>query len=239
MRILIVEDEPVIARRLERMLRELWEERITSLKMLHRLDEARAYLSATPIDVLFLDLNLYGKDGFELLKTAVAGSFQTIIVSAHTDQAIRAFEYGVFDFIGKPFSVERLQTTLDRLDDARHRADYGAKYLSVRKGGGVKLIPVDEVMYIKGAGSYAEIVLRGGARHLHDKSLDRLLALLPPVFERIHRSYLVKMTEVARLTVREGSRYSVLLHSGQELPVGRTRYKDMRAKLESGFSESG
>ena len=239
MRVLIVEDEPVIARRLERILRELWDERITLLKTVHRLDEARVYLTTTPIDVLFLDLNLYGKDGFDLLKTAVAGSFQTVIVSAHTDQAIRAFEYGVFDFIGKPFSVERLEKTFDRLDDAQHRADYGAKYLSVRKGGGVKLILVDEVVYIKGAGSYAEIVLRGGARHLHDKSLDQLFALLPPVFERIHRSYLVKMTEVARLMVREGSRYSVVLHSGEKLPVGRTRYKDIRTKLESGFSESG
>lgn len=232
MRILIVEDEPVIARRLDRMLHAVWDDRITHVETVHRLEEARAYLSQSPIDLLFLDLNLYGQDGFDLLTWSVSGSFHTVIVSAHTDQALRAFEHGVFDFIGKPFNESRLRKTLDRLDHAQQHADYAAKYLAVRKDGRIDLIPVEDVLYVKGAGSYTELVLRDGTRELHTKTLDRLHALLPPVFERIHRSYLVRMSEVAHLTVREGSRYAVVLHSGEELPVGRTRYKEIRAKLE-------
>lgn len=231
MNVLIVEDEPVIARRLHRMLQALRPGRLAHVQVAHQLADARDYLRRHPVDLLFLDLNLYGQDGFDLLKSSVAGAFHTVIVSAHTDQALRAFEYGVFDFIGKPFSEERLRKTLDRLDDARHRADYAAKYLSVRKGNGIRLIEVADVVYIKGAGSYAELVLSDGTTELHDKPLDRLHALLPPTFERIHRSYLVDMNEVAQLTVSEGSRYGVVLRSGEALPVGRTRYKEIRARL--------
>ena len=59
---------------------------------------------------------------------------------------------------------------------------------------------------------------------LHDKSLDKLHALLPPVFERIHKSYIVKMSTVAGLLIHEGSRYEVERNNGLMLPVGRTRY---------------
>ena len=73
MRVLIVEDEPIIARRIERLTREILGERLTHLKAIRDLHEARAHLFSTPIDVLFLDLNLNGKDGFDLLKTSVPG----------------------------------------------------------------------------------------------------------------------------------------------------------------------
>ena len=58
--------------------------------------------------MLLLDLNLGDSDGMTLLESKVAGSFHTIIVSATTDQALRAFEHGVLDFVPKPFAEERL-----------------------------------------------------------------------------------------------------------------------------------
>jgi DNA-binding LytR/AlgR family response regulator len=232
MRVLIVEDEPVIARRLDRMLCEIVEDRDVKTHTIHCFQEARSYLFKTPIDLLLLDLNLSGRDGFDLLKLSVSGAFHTIIVSAHTDQALRAFEYGVLDFIGKPFKKERLQKALNRLDEVHHRPDPSMKYLAVRTAGRIDLIAVEDVAYIKGAGAYSEIVLSNGSRELHDKSLEQLHTLLGDAFERIHRSYLVKVDEIAQFTVSEGSRYGVVLESGEELPVGRTRYKEVRARLE-------
>ena len=94
MRILIVEDEKVAARGLERLLRELLGKKITSLKIQGNITASEYFLMDNPIDLLLLDLNLNGEDGFELLKSALAGSFQTIIVSANTDRALQAFEHG-------------------------------------------------------------------------------------------------------------------------------------------------
>ena len=82
MRILIVEDEPLLAQRLERFCREILGDRLESVRVATMFAEASARLDESPIDLLLLDLNLHGRDGMQLLATSVAGSFHTIIVSA-------------------------------------------------------------------------------------------------------------------------------------------------------------
>jgi two-component system response regulator LytT len=231
MKILIVEDEPLLARRLERLCREILGTRLESIRIATVFSEASARLSESPIDLLLLDLNLHGRDGMQLLAASVAGSFHTIIVSANTDHALRAFEYGVMDFVAKPFTRERLEQALQRVSEREARAATAAKFLAVRKHGRVELVPIDRVLYVEGAGAYAEIVLEDGRRELHDKTLEKLHALLPPVFERIHKSYVVRMSAVKALHAAEGSHYEAELRNGLRLPVGRTRYKELREKL--------
>jgi len=229
MRVLIVEDEPVIARRLVRLLHEVAEGEITHIETQTTLDDASSRLSTGDMDVVFLDLNLNGRDGFELLKEATAGSFHTVVVSAHTERALEAFEIGVLDFVGKPFDAARLQKTLERLRSAR--AEHPAASLAVRTAGRIDLIPIADVAYVQAAGAYSELVLRGGSRRLHSKPLDRLLAVLPSTFERVHRSYLVRLSDVVRLRAQEGSRYTLELANGDEIPVGRTRVEAVRERL--------
>jgi DNA-binding LytR/AlgR family response regulator len=229
--VLIVEDEPLLAQRLERFCRELLGAELESIRCCSRFAEASARLDESPIDLLLLDLNLNGRDGMELLAASVAGSFHTIIVSANTDQALRAFEYGVIDFVAKPFSRERIEQALRRVREREGRAAGAAKFVAVRKPGKVELVPVDRVLYVEGAGAYAELVLDDGKRELHDKTLEKLHALLPPVFERVHKSYVVRLSAVKALHASEGSHYELELRNGVRLPVGRTRYKDLREKL--------
>ena len=231
MRVLIVEDEPLLARRLERFSQEILGERLESIRVATLFSEASARLDESPIDLLLLDLNLHGRDGMELLAHSVAGSFHTVIVSANTEQALRAFEYGVIDFVPKPFSKERLAQALQRVTDRDGRAAGAAKFLAVRKLGKVELVPVDRVLYVEGAGAYAEMVLDDGRRELHDKTLEKLHALLPAGFERIHKSYVVRLSAVKALHAAEGSHYEAELRNGIRLPVGRTRYKELREKL--------
>jgi two-component system, LytTR family, response regulator LytT len=231
MRVLIVEDEPLLAQRLERFCREILGDRLETLRVAAMFSEASARLDESPIDLLLLDLNLHGRDGMQLLASSVAGSFHTIIVSANTEQALRAFEYGVIDFVPKPFSRERLEQALQRVTERDGRATAAAKFLAVRKHGKVELVEIDRVLYVEGAGAYAELVLEDGRRELHDKTLEKLHALLPPVFERIHKSYVVRWTAVKALHAAEGSHYEAELRNGVRLPIGRTRYKELREKL--------
>ena len=231
MRILIVEDEPLLARRLERFCHEILGDKLESIRVATLFSEASARLDESPIDLLLLDLNLHGRDGMELLAKSVAGSFHTLIVSANTEQALRAFEYGVIDFVPKPFSRERLEQALRRVTERDGRAAGAAKFLAVRKLGKVELVPIDRVLYVEGAGAYAELVLDDGRRELHDKTLEKLHALLPPGFERIHKSYIVRWSAVKTLHAQEGSHYEAELRDGRRLPIGRQRYKELREKL--------
>ena len=92
-------------------------------------------------------------------------------------------------------------------------------------------IAIADVAYVQGAGNYTELVLRDGRRELHDKSLERLEAVLPGDFARIHKSLLVRFADIAALHAHEGSRYEAELRDGTRLPVGRTRYPGLRARL--------
>jgi DNA-binding LytR/AlgR family response regulator len=228
-RILIIEDEPLIARRLEQFCRTILKEEAEFVRWARTFDEAQAEIDQQPYDLVLLDIKLEERDGMELLATTAAGSFHTIIVSANLDQALRAFEFGVIDFVPKPFSMERLEQALRRAGAGR--SSRPARHLAVRKHGRIELIDVDQVLYVQGSDKYSELVLEDGRRALHDKTLSRLEAVLPPVFERTHKSYLVRMSAVTRLFALEGSRYELELRNGVRLPVGRTRYPALKARL--------
>lgn len=231
MRLLLVEDEPPIARRLEKMVRDLLGERLAKLHWAETLEEAESFLGGDVIDLLLLDLNLHGSSGFGLLEQVVAGSFHTVVVSANTDQALQAFAYGVLDFVPKPVTAERLGAALARVSDVRSRSEFAARTLAIHKQGRVVLVAVDDVYYVKGAGPYSELVLASGKKELHGKSIDKLLAVLPPHFERIHKSYIVDMRRVKNFHVGEGSHYEAELNTGECIPIGRERWKELKARL--------
>jgi DNA-binding LytR/AlgR family response regulator len=226
-RVLIVEDEPAIARRLERFTRELLGPSLISIDRCARFDEAAHALSAASYDVVMLDLDLRGRDGSALLEGIPTGSIRTIVVSAHPERAIEAFDWGVVDFVPKPFDLARLERAFQRL---RERGS-AARAIAVRKHGGIVLVPIAELHYVKGAGPYAELVLRDGRSELHATSLEALHRVLPPEFERTHRSYLVRISDVARVHVHEGTRYDLELRTGERLPIGRSRYRTILARL--------
>ena len=79
MHILVVEDETMVARKLCRMIREILQERIQSLHQVDSLEDAESHLENHTIDLLFLDLNLSGEDGFDLLSTFVASNFKRLL----------------------------------------------------------------------------------------------------------------------------------------------------------------
>ncbi len=230
MNILIVEDEARIARRIERMTRDIFGDSLQSLTHIGTLDEAMKFIENSSLDLVLLDLNLNGDNGFDLLTTAISKSFHTIIVSAYKEQAITAFEYGVLDFVPKPFNRDRLEEAFDRAITKEKTATNTVKFLAVKKRHRIQLISKEDVIYIKGAGSYTELFLVDGTKELHDKSLEKLEQLLSPTFYRIHKSYLVKLSEIKEITVASGSKYMAELRNEAVIPIGRTKYKDLKEK---------
>lgn len=229
-KLVIVEDEFMVAKRLQRLISNILAEQDFSLKAFNTFDDAADFLHSHTIDALFLDLNLNGEDGFSLLKQQVSQSFHTIVVSANTDRALEAFEYGVLDFVAKPFTQERLTSAIQRLTSQNFRTN--CKFLSYKKAGAINLLEVSSIEYIQAAGHYSEVFTHDTQSPvLHDKNLEKLLPLLPSNFFRIHRSYIVDLQSIATIHAQSGSKYSVTLKSGQELPVGRTRVAELKALL--------
>lgn len=230
MKVVIVEDEVMVARRLARCTKTALTSQLSSIDTFNDIDSARTRLDELQPDVLLLDLNLQGRDGFALLESAVAGSFDTIVVSANTHRAIEAFDYDVVDFVPKPFTTERLAQAFGRLGDEA-RAGRGVRYLVVRHAGQLERIRVEDVRAIHGANDYAELELTDGSTRMHEKSLSRLARLLSHRFIRIHRSHIVNRECIQSLATLEGSRYRLTLTNDRQLPVGRKWIESLRNTL--------
>ena len=225
MKIVVVEDEILVAKRLLRFISQCLEQNKYAIKHFFTLDDAEEYLSNQIIDLLFLDLNLHGKNGFELLNNHSRRSFHTIVVSANTEYALQAFEYGVLDFIAKPFTIDRVDKGLKRFKNQGLSGE--CKYLAYKKNQQTEFIEINKVIFIKAAGHYSEIFTEDSMSILHDKNLDRLTQILSNQFYRIHRSYTVNIEFIENLTTEPGGKYQLLMKTGEKLPIGRTKYKQL------------
>ncbi|SFC65552.1 LytR/AlgR family response regulator transcription factor [Pseudoalteromonas denitrificans] len=239
MHIVIVEDEPVIAQRLKRQIGQILVAGKPIIKWFDDIEDASNYLIEHSIDLLMLDLNLHGENGFDLLKEITAQSFHTIIVSAYSEQAIIAFEYGVLDFVAKPFKYERLEVALSRFTDKTSHASHDLKQLAVKKHDGLSFIKISDISFIKADGHYTQLhyvklhyTQLNLAPHdvaLHDKSIDKLSMLLPKQFIRVHRSYIVNINKVKRLKIGSGASYQLLIEGEIEVPLSRSRYQEVKS----------
>lgn len=228
MNILIVEDEQRVARQLEKMIRQIIGRQIKKCWIVDELDEAQKLLYSQVIDLLFLDLNLHGEDGFELLKNRPAGNFNTIITSAYQTKAIEAFDHGVVDFVTKPFLKDRLEIAIQR-----HFAQTPGgvnRYLLVKKSLENRVVDLLKLMYIEAQGKHSRLFLSSGEEE-HHKSLEQLQQSLPSSFERVHKSYIVNMDQVAELKIMPGSKYVLVLQNGQRVPVGRVHYNRLKGRF--------
>ena len=223
MNILIVEDITLIAERIADLtVKHVKDAKIT---ISHTLDAAKLSIQEKAFDLLFLDLNLNGKDGFELLQTATASSFQTIIITANRDQAANAFDYGVFDFISKPILETRFKKAIDRFLNGTANYREQIKYLGVKKRGEIQLISIDDILYVKASGNYSEIYTKDHLQHLHDKNLEKLLQILPDTFIKTHRSYIVDKSQIAKVIKHGNGKFSLQLHDEFSIPLSREVYK--------------
>ena len=136
------------------------------------------------------------------------------------------------DFVAKPYTRERLAKALERLNTHSRLDNEEMRFLTVKKAGSLERINIGDIAYIKAEGAYSQLVMLDNREFLHDKNLNKLLDLLPSKFSRVHRSYLVALDRIKVLHRHEGSRYELELTSGETIPLGRTRYKELQSHFE-------
>ncbi len=231
MKILTVDADPDHASLLERHCRTILTHRLQRFEAVDSCAGAAARLGAFSFDLVILDPVLRREDGFDLLDAGHAPPDRVIVVSARTDLALRAFDYGVLDFVPKPARRGRLAKGLGRvLPTTMPASSTGEGFLTVSHVGRREFVPIAQIIYIKGSDKYTELVLVSGQREFCHHSLGHLAETFPDGFVRIHRSYLVRWSMIARLLVQRGSRYFAELLTGQRLPVGRSHYAELKAR---------
>ena len=229
MKIFIAEDEKVAARRLVRQIEEILPN--NEITVFYVIEEIISAVKTQSPDLLILDLNLNGEDGFNILKNIEEKKFETIVVSANGERALEGFDLDIVDFVLKPYDKERLQKALQKFMGRRIRRK-GSKEILVKEGMSRIAVPVEQILYVSGAGDYREIHCKDGKNYLHERSLEKFGEILPENFIRIHNSYLVDKNSIVQTTVFGGGKYEAVLGNGERLPVSRSKYKELFGETE-------
>jgi DNA-binding LytR/AlgR family response regulator len=245
MRVLIVDDEPLARRRLVQLLAAC-----PNVDVAGEADSGREALKLVELlrpDVLLLDIQMPGVDGFAVINALPQDAAPAIIlVTAFQDHAVKAFELRATDFVVKPVSAERLQKALDQAqsDLEARRAGERLAFLQTRLaelesralaasdsglwvqiGSERRRLTLSDIRWVEAEGDYVRVHMNGHA-HVVSAMLGDMEKLLDEhAFLRVHRSAIVRKDRV-RAVLRGRFSASVLeLDDGHHLPVGR-KYRD-------------
>lgn len=246
---IIADDEPLARERLRFLLSN--DEEICVVGECRNGREVVTALKERRIDVLFLDIQMPGRGGFEVIEqVGLAHMPVTVFVTAHNQHAVKAFEVQALDYLTKPVEPERLQATLARVKErlassaalsnqeqlksalqslgngAKARRDYPRRLL-IPGGRRDSFVNVDEIEWIEAADYYC--CLHVGSKNLMLRETIKQLAetLDPEKFVRIHRSIIVNVDRVQEI-FREGrSEGFVSLTNGQRLKMSRAGWQQL------------
>jgi two-component system, LytTR family, response regulator len=196
-------------------------------------------------DLIFLDIQMPKITGFEMLEL-VEQPPAVIFTTAFDEYAIKAFETHAVDYLLKPFSKERFDKAIQKWLDQKPAAAVTAtenlleatalapgqnQRIVVKNGAKIKIIPVQEVLYLEAADDYVKIHT-ADSYYLKNKTMAHFeKALDAQQFARCHRSYMVNVQHIVRIDPYEKDGHIAILKSGAKVPVSKTGYVKLRQVL--------
>jgi two-component system LytT family response regulator len=246
-RTLIADDEP-LARHGVRLLLE----RDSGIEIVGEasggLEAADLILRLRP-DLVFLDVQMVGCDGFETLRrVGPQASPVVVFVTAYDEYALRAFEFNAVDYLLKPYDDNRFAAALDRARDLvlRKRGDVvdsritrliehmegeGRDRILLKSSGEIIFLKTSEIDWIEAEGDYVKFHV-AGRTHLMRGTMAALEERLDPTrFIRIHRSTIVNADRLRKLSPSFEGEYAVVLQDGTKLRLSRGYHDRIKALL--------
>jgi two-component system LytT family response regulator len=226
-RALIVDDEPLARTRLQRLLRARADVEVVGSAA--NADEALEKITELAPDLIFLDVQMPGLGGFDVLRQ-IGGSGRPFVIftTAHAQYALRAFEVHALDYLLKPFDEERLDASLDRALPMIGGSEWTERFI-VKSAGRIMFLRADEIAWIAAADNYVYLHVNGGSHLVRDSLKAMEKKLDPERFARVHRSAIVNLSSIAELKPLDHGDYEVTLRDGTRLTATRKFSPRLRA----------
>ncbi|MFQ5582850.1 MAG: LytR/AlgR family response regulator transcription factor [Calditrichia bacterium] len=210
--------------------------------------EALKAINEVKPDLVFLDIQMPKISGFEMLEL-IDEPPVIIFTTAYDEYAIKAFEVNAADYLLKPFSRDRFKTAIEkallhlkdvhqpkevaeRLVQHREMSAEQIERIIVKSGNNIKIIPVEQILWIEAADDYVLLHTRDG-KFLKHKTMSFFEKNLNPLhFVRIHRSHIVNVSTIKQIELISRDSYQIRLISGVLLPVSKSGYQKLKNVLE-------
>jgi two-component system LytT family response regulator len=191
--------------------------------------EAIPYIQKNKIDLIFLDIKMPDISGIEFVK-CFTNPPMIIFTTAYTDYAVQGFDLDAVDYLLKPFSLARFTKSCNKaLESNSLRNGESGKFIFVKTGYEEQKVYLDDILYLEADGNYISFVLKN-KKLLSRQSLHEITAILPETdFIRIHRSYVVAINKIDKISRQE------ITIAGTALSVGvsyEEKMGEIRQKLK-------
>lgn len=240
-KVLIIDDEPLARRLVKEYLKdssayELVGECGDGFEALKLIQELKP-------DLLFLDIQMPKINGFELLEVLTERPM-VIFTTAYDEYALKAFDMNAVDYLLKPFSKERFENALLKLDsnEVQHqklnqlieRQEFHSEATNrivLKDGGTIKIIPIDEIDYFEAYDDYVKIHVNDKV-HLKKQTMNHYENMLKnKQFVRIHRSCIINIHRLTKIESFEKNSYIAILSTGARLSISRNYYPKLKSTL--------
>lgn len=235
--LMLADDEPILLDSLAHKLKRYWPQATVVARCLSG-EEALEALQSCEVQVAFLDIQMGTLSGIEVA-LAAANRCHFVFITAFDHYAVSAFETGAIDYLLKPYSDERLQACIARVQQRLQQvpADIsqvlqhliqppGPEYLKrlkVQIGHRIWLIAVEDILYLQASGRYVKVVTKAREALLRSPLKSLLTQLDPEHFWQIHRSIVINLQHLDHVNVSEPEQFQVYLQGvNQPLPVSRS-----------------
>ncbi len=225
MNVLIYDDDPASMKQLSQSISEY----CPSLKVVacvSHFSEFQSIIDKEAVEILFLDVQMPGLSGFEVLQSTTLKGVSVVLISAHEKYAIEGYGYNVKYFLVKPIAPKALMDAVSKCESSAedNGKDLLARSLCVFSGKDYLVIPHEEIVRVEAEGSYSRIVLQQRQPELVSYALGRLEeALASESFIRCHRSHIVNLKHIYKFSKMNNG--LLILSNGDTVPTSRKSKK--------------
>lgn len=233
MRCIIVEDEEQAIGLLTKSIAEC-QLGLEVVDVCNSIEEAEKSLQSLTPDLVFMDIDLKGRQSFELLEGFSTIPFKIIFITGHNDFAIQAFKYAAIDYLLKPYSNEELMVAVNKarqqvelekrvniLKEQVTHQRFSSK-IALPTGKSIEFVKIDDIVFLKADDRYSICkTIQGEKIHVNRMIKEFELMFESRGFYRIHKSYLIHLKHIKSLSNKEIA--EVTMDDGSVLPIAHKR----------------
>lgn len=234
---IIIDDQEICREAVSDILLDNFKKQIEVSAMCDSGAEGIKAINRINPQLIFLDVEMPGMTGFEMLKKLKNINFEIVFTTSHEKYSLQAIKHSAFDFLVKPVKSEELIETVERvfvkrnlqystraevlLDNIGSQAKKNKK-VALPVDWGLIFVKIEEIVRCEASNNYTTVILSSGKRHLLSKTLKHVVSMIEDEsFFRVHQSHYVNINHIVSYSKSDGG--FLMMDDGSEVPVAKAR----------------